>query len=152
MKILIDTDELVEFFGEGWDCYDICSKAELRVFLARFCKQKIEGKEEIDEPEEQANVKADIGMIFDGITYFEKDQAQKHLELLRDAISVKGYVTIRDYYRLAEFLQIIPKWTAMYFTDEYGWKDLSLARINVRHDRGIDLWTLEMPVPEKLDI
>lgn len=146
MKILIDTDELVEFFGEGWDCYDICSKAELRVFLARFCKQKIEGEEE----KEEQPAKGETRPKFDSITYFTRDQAQKHLEVLRDAINTIGKVSIRDYYRFAEFLQILPKWTAMFFTEDYGWIDLSTARINIIHSRGGDLWKLEMPVPKKL--
>lgn len=149
MKIEINTDELAEFFEEEWHEDIISTTDELKEFLAAFCKKKIENKEEMDEPEEKAYVKTK-GMIFNGITYFEREQAQKHLDLLRNTIRVKGRVTIRDYYRLAEFLQIIPKWTAVYYMDECGWKDLSLARINTVHDKGIDLWTLEMPVPEKL--
>lgn len=148
MKIEIDTDELAEFYDDEWR-EDITFADDLKAFLAAFCKKKIEGKEEIDEPEEKVYVKTK-GMIFNGITYFEREQAQKHLDLLRNLIAVNGRVTIRDYYKLAEFLQIIPKWTAMYYMEECGWKDLSQARINVIHDRGIDLWTLEMPVPEKL--
>lgn len=147
MKIEIDTDELAEFYEEEWQ-EDIAFADDLKAFLAAFCKKKIE--DEKDEPEEKADMKAGKGLIFNSITYFEREQAQRHLELLRDAITVKGHVTVRDYYRLAEFLQIIPKWTAMYFREEYGWRDLSLARINAEHNRGIDLWTLEMPVPERL--
>lgn len=148
MKILIDTDELVEFFGEESDCYDIYSKAELRMFLARFCKQKIEGNEE----KEEEPTKSETCPTFDSITYFTRDQAQHHLELLRDHVDALGKVSIRDYYRLAEFLQIIPKWTAMYFTEDYGWKDLSTVRINTVHSGGLNLWTLEMPELKKLDI
>lgn len=148
MKIEIDTDELAEFYEEEWQEV-IAFADDLKAFLAAFCKKKIEGKEEIDEPEEKVYVKVK-GMIFNGITYFEREQAQKHLDLLRNMTAIKGHVTIKDYYRLAEFLQIIPKWTAMYFMDDCGWKDLSLARINVTHNRGIEMWTLEMPVPEKL--
>jgi len=146
MKIEIDTDELVEFFGEGWCSCDISTKEELKSFLIDFCKQKIEGEEEKKEP-----VKDEASPKFGSIIYYEREQAQRHLELLRDAIAVKGHVTVRDYYRLAEFLQILPKWTAMYFREEYGWRDLSTVRINMTHDnKGIALWTLEMPVPERL--
>ncbi len=147
MKILIDTDELVEFFGEGWCSCDISTKDELKSFLVDFCKQKIEGEEEKEEP-----VKSEACPAFDSITYFTREQAQKHLEVLRDALTAMGKVSVRDYYRFAEFLQILPKWTAMYFKEDYGWIDLSKARINVIHNRGVDLWTLEMPVPVKLDI
>lgn len=147
MKILIDTDELVEFFGEGWDSYDICSKAELKSFFANFCKQKIEGEEE----KEEQPTKSETCPKFDSITYFTRDQALKHLELLRHHIDALGKVSIRDYYRLAEFLQILPKWTAMYFAEGYGWTDLSTARVRAVHSRGIDLWTLEMPEPKKFD-
>lgn len=147
MKLLIDTDELVEFFGEGWRSFDISTKDELRSFLADFCKQKIEGEEEKEEP-----VKSETCPKFNSITYFTRDQAQKHLELLRDAIRAFEKVSVRDYYRLAEFLQIIPKWTALYFKGDYGWTDLSTARINIVHSRGIDLWTLEMPEPKRLDL
>ena len=147
MKILIDTDELVEFFGEGWDSYDICSKAELRSFLANFCKQKIEGEEE----KEEQPTKSETCPKFNSITYFTRDQAINHLELLRATVAM-GKVSIRDYYWLAEFLQILPKWTAMYFAEGYGWTDLSTARVRAVHSRGIDLWTLEMPEPVKLDI
>ena len=148
MKILIDTDELVEFFGEGWDSSDICSKAELRSFLANFCKKKIEGEEE----KEEQPTKSETCPKFDSITYFTRDQALNHLEFLRDAIVAMGKVSIRDYYRLAEFLQILPKWTAMYFTEGYGWTNLYTVRVKAVHSRGIDLWTLEMPEPVKLDI
>lgn len=147
MKILIDTDELVEFFGEGWDSYDICSKAELRAFLERFCKQKIEGEEEKEEPTKNETCPA-----FDSITYFTRDQAQKHLEVLRDTIRTSGKVSVQDYYRLAEYLGIIQKWIAMNFKSNYGWKDLSTARINAICCKGNYLWTLEMPVPKKFDI
>jgi len=147
MKILIDTDELVEFFGEGWCSCDISTKEELKSFLVDFCKQKIEGEEEKEEP-----VKNETCLKFDSITYFTREQAQKHLEVLRDALAAIGKVSIRDYYRFAEFLQILPKWTAAYFKEDYGWTDLSMARINATHQGGIDLWTLEMPVPKKLDI
>ena len=147
MKVLIDTDELVEFFGEGWDCYDICSKAELRSFLANFCKQKIEGEEEKEEP-----VKNETCPAFDSITYFTREQAQKHLEVLRDECTACGRVTIQDFYRLAEWLQIIPKWTHLHFRSNYGWTDLSTARINSIHRGGVDLWTLEMPELKKLGI
>lgn len=146
MKILIDTDELVEFFGEGWWSCDISTKEELKSFLVDFCKQKIEGEEEKEEP-----VKSEICPKFDSITYFTRDQALKHLELLRHHIDALGKVSIRDYYRLAEFLQILPKWTAMYFAEGYGWTDLSTARVRSVHSRGIDLWTLEMPEPKKFD-
>lgn len=146
MKILIDTDELVEFFDEGWCSYDISTKDELRSFLIDFCKQKIKGEEEKEEP-----VKSETCPKLDSITYFTREQAQKHLELLRDECTAYGSVTIRDYYRLAEWLQIIPKWTHLHFRANCGWTDLSTVRINVIHSRGVDLWTLEMPVPKKLD-
>lgn len=148
MKILIDTDELVEFFGEGWCSCDISTKEELKIFLVDFCTQKIEGEEE----EKEVSVKSETYTKFDSITYFTREQAQKHLELLRDALRTFEKVSVQDYYRLAEFLQIKPKWTAMYFKGDYGWTDLSTARINTVHSRGIDLWTLEMPEPKKLDI
>ena len=148
MKILIDTNELVEFFGEGWCSCDISTKEELKSFLVDFCKQKIEGEEE----EEEQPAKNETCPKFDSITYFEREQAQKHLEVLRDALAAMGRVSVRDYYRFAEFLQILPKWTAMYFNESYGWTDLSTVRINVTHNGGIDLWTLEMPKLKKLDI
>lgn len=147
MKILIDTDELVEFFGEEWCSCDISTKEELKSFLVDFCKQKIEGKEEKEEP-----VKSEICPKIDSITYLTRDQAQKHLQLLRDEHTAYGSVTIRDYYRLAEWLQIIPKWTHLHFRADYGWKDLSTVRINSIHHGGIDLWTLEMPELKKLDV
>lgn len=149
MKILIDTDELVEFFGEGWWSCDISTKEELKSFLIDFCKQKIEGEEETAEEEQPAKNETCLG--FDSITYFTRDQALKHLELLRHHIDALGKVSIRDYYRLAEFLQILPKWTAMYFAEGYGWTDLSTARVRSVHSRGIDLWTLEMPEPKKFN-
>ena len=147
MKILIDTDELVEFFGEGWrGCY-ISTKEELKWFLVDFCRQKIEGEKEKEQP-----ARSETCPKFDSITYFTREQAQKHLEVLRDAIAAMRKVSIRDYYRFAEFLQILPKWTAMYFNEDYGWTDLSTARINIVHSRGVDLWTLELPEPKKLDL
>lgn len=146
MKILIDTDELVEFFDEGWCSCDISTKDELRSFLIDFCKQKIKGEEEKEEP-----TKSETCLIPDSITYFTREQAQKHLEVLRDECTAYGRVTIQDYYRLAEWLQIIPKWTHLHFRSNYGWTDLSTVRINATHSGGIDLWTLEMPAPKKLD-
>ena len=80
MKILIDTDELVEFFGEGWCSCDISTKEELKSFLVDFCKQKIEGEEKEEEKEEPA--KSETCPKIDSITYFTRDQAQKHLQLL----------------------------------------------------------------------
>lgn len=151
MKILIDTDELVEFFGEGWCSCDISTKDELKSFLVDFCKQKIKGEEETAEDEEEAR-KSENCSNFDSITYFTRDQAQKHLELLQDECTACGSVTIRDYYRLAEWLQIIPKWAHLHFRADYGWENLSTVRINAIHRGGIDLWTLEMPAPVKLDI
>ncbi len=151
MKILIDTDELVEFFGEGWDSCDISTKEELKSFLVDFCKQKIEGEKETAEEEEEP-AKSETCTKFNSITYFTRDQALKHLELLQDTTVAMGKVSIRDYYRLAEFLQILPKWTAMYFAEGYGWTDLFTARVKAVHSRGIDLWTIEMPEPVKLDI
>lgn len=147
MKILIDTDELVEFFGEGWYSCDISTKDELRSFLADFCKHKIEGEEEKEEP-----AKSETCPKFDSITYFTRDQAQKHLELLRDYIDTLGCVSVRSYYRLAEYLQIITDGIASRFTEDYGWCDLSMVRINVKHSGGIDLWTLEMPEPMELNV
>ena len=153
MKILIDTDELVEFFGEGWCSCDISTKNELRSFLVDFCKQKIEGEEEKEEP-----AKSETGPKFDSIMYVTRDQALKHLEVLRVAIASMGKVSIRDYYRFAELLRILPewtsmpKWTPMYYNEDYGWTDLFMARVKVIHRRGIDLWILEMPEPRKLDI
>ena len=143
MKILIDTDDLVEFFGEGWYSCDISTKDELRSFLVDFCKQKIEGEEDEEEP-----AKSETCPKFDSIMYFTRDQAQKHLEVLRDAICTSGKVSVQDYYRLAGSLGIIQNWIAMYFKSDYGWRDLSTARINGIHCGGIDLWTLEMPVPK----
>lgn len=145
MKILIDTDELVEFFGEGWCSCDISTKEELKSFLIDFCKQKIEGEEE--QP-----TRSETCPKFGSITYFTRDQAQKHLELLRDYINTLGCVSVRSYYRLAEYLQIIPDGTASHFTEDYGWCSLSTVRINTMHSGGIDLWTLEMPVPKELNI
>ena len=150
MKILIDTDELVEFFGEGWYSCDISTKDELKSFLADFCKQKIEGEEEEKEKEEPA--KSETCPKFDSITYFTRDQAQKHLELLRDSIDALGCVRVRSYYRLAEYLQIIADGIASCFTEDYGWCDLSMVRINFKHSGGLDLWTLEMPTPKRLNI
>lgn len=148
MKILIDTDKMVEFFGEGWGSCDISTKEELKLFLVDFCRQKIEGEEE----KEEQPTKSKTCPKFDSITYFTRDQALNHLDLLRYHIDALGKVSIRDYYRLAEFLQILPKWTALYFAEGYGWTDLSMARVRAVHNRGIDLWILEMPEPMKLDI
>ena len=147
MNILIDTDELVEFFGDGWCSCDISTKEELKSFLVDFCKTKIEGEEEKEEP-----LKSENCPKFGSITYFTREQAQKHLKVLRDECTAYGRVTIQDYYRLAEWLQVIPKWTHLHFRSNYGWTDLSTVRINATHSRGVDLWTLEMPVPKKLDI
>ena len=152
MKILIDTDELVEFFGEGWCSCDISTKEELKSFLADFCRQKIKSEEETTDEEEEQSTKNETCPKFGSITYFTRDHAQKHLELLRDAICTFGKVSVQDYYRLAEWLQVIPKWTHLHFRSNYGWTDLSTVRINATHSGGIDLWTLEMPVPKKLDI
>ena len=146
MKVLIDTDELAEYFNKGWGEVDISSADDMKYYLAEFCMMKIAGSKEEDEEE---LVRSETRPRFDSITYF---QAQKHLELLRDAVAAMGKVSIRDYYRFAEFLQILPKWTAMYFNEDYGWTDLSTARISSVHSRGINLWTLEMPEPKKLDI
>ena len=143
MKILIDTDELVEFFDEKWR-EGISSEEGLRSFLARFCKQKIE--------EEEQPTKNEACPKFDSITYFTREQAQKHLGLLRDKRMACGYVTIQDYYRLAEWLQIIPKWSHLYIRADYGWTDLTTVHINAMYRGGICLWTLEMPEPKKLDI
>ena len=147
MKIEIDTDELAEFFEEEWHEDIISTTDELKEFLAAFCKKKIEGKEEKEEP-----VKSEACPKIDSITYLTRDQAQKHLQLLRDECTACGSVTIRDYYRLAEWLQIIPKWSHLHFRADYGWKDLSTVRINTIHRGGIDLWILEMPELKKLDI
>lgn len=67
MKILIDTDELAEFFGEGWCSCDISTKEELKSFLVDFCKTKIEGKEEKEEP-----VMDETSPKFGSITYYER--------------------------------------------------------------------------------
>lgn len=150
MKILIDTDEFVEFFGEGWGSCDISTKEELKQFLVDFCQQKIEGEEEMPKEEEEQPTKNETCLGFDSITYFTRDQAQKHLELLQNTTVVMGKVSIRDYYRWAEFLQILPKWIAIYFKEDYGWTDLSTARVRSVHSRGIDLWTIEMPEPKRL--
>lgn len=149
MKIEIDTDELAEFYDKKWH-EDISSAEDLRSFLANFCKQKIEGEEEAADEEEEQSTKNESYPKFDSITYFTKDQAQKHLDLLRDEYVTCGNVTIRDCYRLAEWLQLIPKWTHLHFRADYGWKDLSTARVKAIHRGGIDLWILEMPVVEKL--
>lgn len=151
MKVTIDTDELAEFYKNEWREV-ITSAEDLKSFLANFCKQKIEGEKETAEEEKEQPAKSETCPAFDSITYFTREQAQKHLEVLRDAITAMGKVSIRDYYRFAEFLQILPKWTAMYFNESYGWTDLSTARINTVHSRGVDLWTLEMPVPKRIDI
>ena len=149
MKILIDTDELAEFYKNEWR--EVVTSAEdLRSFFANFCKQKIEGEEETTEDEEEP-AKSETCLIPDSVTYFTREQAQKHLEVLRDECTAYGRVTIRDYYRLAEWLQIIPKWTHLHFRSNYGWTDLSTVRINTIHNRGVDLWTLEMPEPMRLD-
>lgn len=147
MKILIDTDELLEFYRKKWR--EVVTSAEdLRSFLANFYKQKIEGEEE----KEEQPTKSETCPTSSSITYFTRDQVQKHLEVLRDECTAYGRVTIQDYYRLAEWLQIIPKWTHLHFRSNYGWTDLSTVRINETHSGGIVLWTLEMPVPKKLDI
>lgn len=153
MKVLIDTDELAEYFNKGWGEVGISSADDMKYYLAEFCMMKIAGsKEEDEESEKEERAKVNQCVAFDSITYFTRDQAQKYLEVLRDALAAMGKVSIRDYYRFAEFLQILPKWTAMYFNEDYGWTDLSTARISSVHSRGIDLWTLEMPEPKKLDI
>ena len=159
--IMIDPEKLIEFFDRQQEesCeyrYDISTTDELRQFLYDFCHNEVDFgfgfvcKKKIESEKEQPT-KSKACPKFNSITYFTREQAQKHLEVLRDAVAAMGKVSIRDYYRFAEFLQILPKWTAMYFNEDYGWKDLSTARINTVHSRGVDLWTLEMPEPKKLD-
>ena len=46
----------------------------------------------------------------------------------------------------------MPKWTPMYYNEDYGWTDLFMTRVKAIRRRAIDLWTLEMPEPKKLDV
>ena len=148
--IMIDPEKLIEFFDRRQEetCgygYDISTTDELRKFLSDFCRNEADLDFGIEENTDEKETEDDEPNAppFDSITYYTRDQAQKHLELLKNAIKAVGSVSIQDYYRLAEFLEIIPKWTSMYFKKDYGWRDLSSAQINTM--RG--LWIIEMPVP-----
>ena len=148
--IMINPEKLIEFFDRRQEesCgygYDISTTDELRKFLSDFCRTEADlgfGIEENTDEKETENKESNTPP-FDSITYYDRKSAEKHLELLNNAIKAVGSVSIQDYYRLAEFLEIIPKWTSMYFKKDYGWRDLSSAQINTM--RG--LWIIEMPVP-----
>lgn len=164
--IMVDPEKLIKFFDRQQEesCgygYDISTTDELRQFLYDFCHNEVDFgfgftcKKIEDEEKKEEPIKSETCPKFGSITYPTRDLAQKHLELLRDYICTLGKVSIQDCFRLAEWLQIVPEWTHLHFRSNYGWTDLSTARINTvpgtaTDSEGNGLWTLELPVPKKL--
>lgn len=144
MKILIDTDELVEFFGEGWDCYDICSKAELRVFLARFCKQKIEGeksdKEQNKDGADDHTNNTERHLYFNNILFNSRNEAELVLKSMEERIKTVGFVTVADYYLFSLKPAAIE---SVYY--DWGWRDMSGAHLFSWLDKGHLKHTLKLP-------